>query len=289
MKLWRRSFAAVRPLETDHRHLALEVCRRDPVASVVAAVQAEHLGYSRTVGAQMLGIFGSDRGVTRPEALCWFGANLVPVGVEERHLDPLTSYLRRRGRRCSSLVGPAEQVLALWERLEPHWSEPREVRADQPSMVVDSDPLIDPDPHVRLARVEETSLVVPASVAMFTEEVGYDPTVAGGAYASRVAELAAGERTYVRIEDLGGGPEVIFKADVGALAIGVAQIQGVWVHPERRGEGLGKRGMAAVVADVRARLVPTVSLYVNGYNHSAIATYERVGFRQVGSYATVLF
>lgn len=289
MKLWRRGAGTVRPLNSEHRHLALEICQRDPVASVVAAVQAEYLGHSLTAGAQMLGVFGSERGTDRPEALCWFGANLVPVEVQERHLDPLTSYLRRRGRRCSSLVGPAEQVLALWDRLAPHWSEPREVRADQPSMIIDADPLVGPDPQVRLARAEDTPLVIPASVAMFTEEVGYDPTVAGGAYANRVAELAAGERTYVRIDDLGGGPEVVFKADVGALAIGVAQIQGVWVHPERRGQGLGTRGMAAVVADVRARLASTVSLYVNEYNQPAIATYRRVGFRQVGSYATVLF
>ena len=47
--------------------------------------------------------------------------------------------------------------------------------------------------------------------------------------------------------------------------------------------------VAAVVADVRARLAPTVSLYVNSYNTAALATYGRVGFRQVGTYATVLF
>jgi predicted GNAT family acetyltransferase len=32
-----------------------------------------------------------------------------------------------------------------------------------------------------------------------------------------------------------------------------------------------------------------VSLYVNGFNTRAIRTYERVGFRQVGTFATVLF
>jgi hypothetical protein len=47
--------------------------------------------------------------------------------------------------------------------------------------------------------------------------------------------------------------------------------------------------MAAVVADVRARLAATVSLYVNSYNAAALATYDRVGFRRVGTYATVLF
>jgi predicted GNAT family acetyltransferase len=47
--------------------------------------------------------------------------------------------------------------------------------------------------------------------------------------------------------------------------------------------------MAAVVRIVRARFAPSVSLYVNGFNVRAIRTYERVGFRRVGTFATVLF
>ena len=36
-------------------------------------------------------------------------------------------------------------------------------------------------------------------------------------------------------------------------------------------------------------VAPSVSLYVNGYNVRAVRTYERVGFRRVGTFATVLF
>jgi uncharacterized protein len=285
--LWRRHPGTVRALDGRDREAALEICRRDAVGSVLAAVQAERLGEPGPPGTEMLGIYGHDH--DDPEALCWAGANLVPVQLRGTLLDDLVEHLRRRGRRCSSIVGPAEEVLPLWDQLAPVWSPPREVRPDQPSLVIDADPAVAPDPQVRLARAEEVELVVPASVAMFTEEVGYDPTAVGGAYAARVAELIATGRTYVRIEDGYDGPEVIFKADVGALALDVAQVQGVWVHPEHRGRGLATAGMAAVVADVRRRLAPTVSLYVNSYNAPALATYDRVGFRQAGTYATVLF
>jgi len=47
--------------------------------------------------------------------------------------------------------------------------------------------------------------------------------------------------------------------------------------------------MAAVVQIVRSRFAPAVSLYVNDFNVRAVRTYERVGFRQVGTFATVLF
>ncbi|RPF27848.1 DUF4081 domain-containing GNAT family N-acetyltransferase [Georgenia muralis] len=287
MALWRRSAQSVRPVGPADRDAALELCLRDPVGSVLAAVQVERLGQPPPSGTQLLGVFGDDD--PQPAALCWAGANLVPVALYGDLLVELAENLHRRSRRCSSIVGPADMVLPLWDELSTSWSLPREVRADQPSLVIDHEPAVAPDPAVRPARRDETTLVLPASVAMFTEEVGYDPTVMGGSYGARVAELVATGRTYLRLEDLGDGPQVVFKADVGALAIGVAQVQGVWVHPQLRGRGMASAGMAAVVADVRARLAPTVSLYVNDYNAPALGAYRRVGFRQVGTYATVLF
>jgi len=47
--------------------------------------------------------------------------------------------------------------------------------------------------------------------------------------------------------------------------------------------------MAAVVELTLGRVAPLVSLYVNSYNVAALACYRRVGFRQVGTYATILF
>ena len=81
----------------------------------------------------------------------------------------------------------------------------------------------------------------------------------------------------------------MFKAELGTVALGVTQVQGVWVEPELRGQGLARAGMAAVVAHARAQVAPVVSLYVNSYNTAAIAAYDAVGFRRVGTFATVLF
>jgi predicted GNAT family acetyltransferase len=83
--------------------------------------------------------------------------------------------------------------------------------------------------------------------------------------------------------------DVLFKAELGSVTPWAVQVQGVWVNPRRRGEGLAAPGMASVVELVRAQIAPVVSLYVNGFNTRAIRTYERVGFRQVGTFATVLF
>jgi uncharacterized protein len=271
---------------------ALRVCALDPVGSVLAAARLEHAATSgiRGAGGALWG-FEWD-GALR--AVCWAGANMVPVvptddaPLVERSLDAF-AYLAQDhgGRHCSSIVGVAEPVLGLWRRLRPTWPSAREVRDDQPSMVIDGAPLLEPDPSVRRSSPDEFDQVLPACVRMFTEEVGYSPVSGpGGPYEMRVRGLIRDGRSFVRTDATG---RVQFKAELGAVAGGVAQVQGVWVDPELRGRRLSEYGMAAVVERTRADVAPVVSLYVNGYNTRAIAAYRAVGFKQVGTYATVLF
>ncbi|GIG25232.1 N-acetyltransferase GCN5 [Cellulomonas denverensis] len=277
---------------------ALAVCGLDPVASVLATVrleQAARIGLRRT-GGHLWGYQVDGLLV----AICWSGANLVPVIpalpdvdparaalITEHALEAFGAFGRAQGRRCSSIVGEAPAALGLWDRLRPAWGHVREVRDDQPSMVLDHDPAVAPDPQVRLSRPEEFDALLPACVQMFTEEVGYSPLAgSGGAYEARVRGLIRDRRSYVRMDADG---RVVFKAELGAVAGGVAQVQGVWVRPDRRGAGLSEAGMAAVVAQTRREVAPVVSLYANAYNARAMAAYRKVGFRQVGTFATVLF
>ena len=101
---------------------------------------------------------------------------------------------------------------------------------------------------------------------------------------ARAQQLLARQRTFVLMRD----GRVDFKADLGAAAGDVCQIQGVWVRPELRGRGLAAPCMAAVVEQALQRF-QAVSLYVNDYNTAALRTYERVGFQRHGTFATVLF
>lgn len=258
--------------------------RRNPIEDVFVASRVEMCGLDAwRLGAEVWGY--GERGAL--ESLCYSGANLVPV---QASLDAARAYAdraRRHGRRCSSLVGPHQVVAEMWRLLEPSWGPAREVRSNQPLMAIDEDPLADPDPQVRLVTPHEVEVLLPACVAMFTEEVGVSPLVGdGGAlYRARVEELVAMGRAWARIE----GGAVLFKAEIGASTRDVCQVQGVWVHPSLRGRGLGVSGTAAVVEQARRTVAPVVSLYVNDYNLAARRAYERVGFHQVGTFASVLF
>jgi predicted GNAT family acetyltransferase len=135
--------------------------------------------------------------------------------------------------------------------------------------------------------VDEVDILMPASIAMFTEEVGVSPLLGdgGAAYRARVSELVRSGRAFARIEN----GRVIFKAEVGAATPQACQVQGVWVRPEFRGRGLAAPGMAAVVLQARESIAPVVSLYVNDFNASARATYVKTGFAEVGRFMSVLF
>jgi len=102
---------------------------------------------------------------------------------------------------------------------------------------------------------------------------------------SLLLDLVEGKRAYARIID----GRVVFKAELAVVTKHTAQVQGVWVDPAYRGHGFAVSGMAAVVRDALRRVAPTVSLYVNDFNEPARRAYARTGFRQVGTFATVLF
>ncbi|HVU60427.1 MAG TPA: GNAT family N-acetyltransferase [Mycobacteriales bacterium] len=262
----------------------LDLLGADPVSNVFVASRIDVAGLApQRLGAQ---VWGYGRG-SHPTALCYSGANLVPVGADEPALRAFAEHAARQGRRCSSIVGPAEMVATLWEDLEASWGPARELRMRQPLMLTTSYATTDPDTAVRRVRPEELELLLPASIAMFTEEVGVSPVAGdGGAlYRARVRELIAAGRAFARFD----GDRVVFKAEVAAVTKGVCQLQGVWVEPSQRGRGLSVAGMAAVVAACLRDIAPAVSLYVNDFNLPARRAYERVGFSEVGSFASVLF
>jgi uncharacterized protein len=273
--------AGARLLDDRDRAGVRAALEEDPVAACMVAARVEVAGLDPwRLGGELWAVG------PRLDALCFSGANLVPLRGDRAALRSFADRARRHGRTCSSLVGRAELVLPLWEDLESHWAPAREVRADQPLMVLAGPPAVDPDPYVRPVRPAELDRYLPAAIAMFTEEVGVDPRLGDGGvgYRARVAELVAAGRAFARFEN----DEVVFKAEIGALSGQVGQIQGVWVHPERRGHGLGTVGTAAV-AERLAAMGRVSSLYVNGFNTVARAAYTRIGFTQIGSFATVLF
>ncbi|MFF2551747.1 GNAT family N-acetyltransferase [Nocardia sp. NPDC058058] len=258
----------------------LRVLDADPVASCMVAARLQEYGLdSRGAYGELWSRGGPGT------SLCFSGANLVPLRGGRADLRAFAERAVRGPRACSSVVGRRELALPLWEQLSEHWGPARELRADQPLLALDKTATVAPDLRVRRVRPEELDRYLVAAVAMFTEEIGVDPRAGDGgrSYRRRVAGLIESGRAWARFED----GEVVFKAEVGALSRRTGQIQGVWVHPDHRGIGVGTSGTAAV-ANVVVASGRTASLYVNCYNEVARRAYAKVGFRQIATFATVL-
>ena len=285
-RVWHRKgvlrLAGARLLDDRDRAGVRAVLDCDPVAACMVAARVEVAGLDPWRLGGQLWAFGS-----RMDGLCFAGANLVPLRGERAALRAFADRARRHGRNCSSLVGRAELVLPLWDDLVDHWAPAREVRADQPLMVLAGRPAVTPDPFVRPVQPAELERYLPAAIAMFTEEVGIDPRARRrrGRLPGPGVRARLGRSCLRPLRERRGRVQ---GRDRGDLGRGSGQIQGVWVHPAYRGRGYGTAGTAAVTERL-AGMGRLSSLYVNAFNHVARTSYARVGFRQVGSFATILF
>ncbi|GAA2184520.1 GNAT family N-acetyltransferase [Brooklawnia cerclae] len=275
---------ALRVLEQDDLPALLELLERDPLVNLFVASRVSTLG----LAPEFLGcpVYGFERG-GELVAACHVGSNLVPVGDDDEAVDAFVQAIGRRGS-IASIMGRADVVVRLHDELSRRWGggwkRPRDIRAHQPLMVIDTDPVVAPDPRVTRMTEDYYDAYFRAAVAMYSEEVGVSPLDAMGSYGRYVRSLIQMGRAFGGIQD----GRVWFKSDVGSAWRGRCQVQGVWLDPRLRGRGMSRGAMAQVVVLCQQRF-PTVSLYVNDFNVRARRLYEAVGFRTVGELATVLF
>jgi uncharacterized protein len=279
----RRRPGNVRVLNRKDLPAAIRVLSINPIENVMVAARVRAAGLEQSsLGCP---IWGFERdGVLR--ALCHVGSNMVPVNADA---DAVAAWVEFAGPRrpCASIIGPSTVALGMWRQLSdrwgPAWRDVRNVRPHQPVLAISKDPQVAPNPGVRKVTLEHWDAYYEAAVRMYTEEVGVSPVQGNPAgYRFYIRQLISSGRAF----GLFDGNRVLFKADLGSVSGSVCQVQGVWLEPELRGRGLAAAATAAVVQLAR-KVVPTVSLYVNDYNLPARATYARVGFSEVGEFATI--
>lgn len=233
----------------------------------------------------------------------WLGSNCVPLVVPERYRPQVASLIAKSSRTVASIFGVSTDVLPLWELVQHRMGKPLSVRENQPLLYLEparslnatlTDSLYRPQlaaPQIvsvgtRWARHSDRRSLLKASVAMFTEEVGYDPLTRDPAgYARRVDEFIRSGRSVVATNTDG---VVVFKTDLGLVHADSCQIQGVWLHPAYRGFGLSEPLLAQAFQLIRPRY-PHISLYVNDYNVRARKLYEALGMEQINTFSTILF
>jgi hypothetical protein len=185
------------------------------------------------------------------------------------------------------IVGEHDVTRAFWDAVKSWHAPPRLVRERQPLYVLSAgDWKLLPHGAVetRLARVEETDLVTQNSAAMIEHELGYDPRRATAGFRWNVQRMIERGMWWVGLRD--GVPA--FFCHLGPYNGRTVQLQGVWTTPEARGSGVATRAINQICG-VLFNDFPTVSLYVNDFNHAAVALYRTLRFHEEGALTTYLF
>jgi hypothetical protein len=282
MTATRAGVLAVRRLDVSDLAALRRLVDADPFVNVQVAARLE-AGVRPDLDGEFLGVDSRD-GLM---AAWWRCSTLLPIGGDSQVWSEVAGQLGPRGGTCSSMLGRADAIEALWQALAPRWGRARVIRMCQPLLVTDRRATVTPDAQVHLARPSDLDRYLPAADAMYTEELGLPPFTGAArrTYRARLAELIAARRIFVRLDRQG---RVAFKAEIGVVSRATSQIQGVWVRPDLRGRGLGTTAMATVVNHA-LQLAPTASLYVNDFNTPARRLYARLGMWHAATVATVLF
>ena len=138
-------------------------------------------------------------------------------------------------------------------------------------------------PGLRLATLDDLDLIMPIHAQMAFDESGvdpreYDPKGFRERYERRIMQ----GRTWVWIES----GKLNFKADIVSDTPEVIYLEGIWVNPESRSDGLGTRCLLQVARTLLSQS-RSICVFVNELNSAALRFYERVGFRRKGVYDTV--
>ena len=137
--------------------------------------------------------------------------------------------------------------------------------------------------NLRLANIEDLPLLIPVHAEMAREESGVDPREQDAdGFCQRYARRIEQGRTWVLIED----GKLVFKAEVLAETPETTYVEGVWVNPEVRRQGYGRRCMSQLARMLLWR-TKSICLFVNDENEDTQRFYKQAGYHLRSVYDTV--
>jgi uncharacterized protein len=248
----------------------LDFCAEEPVERV----------FLEDIARRGLGRFSALSGDDgRLEALCHVGANVVPSGTG---CGAFADAAVRSGARM--VIGEEQAVGELWRAARQGMPRPRDDRPGQPVYALRKAP--EPgDTSLRQARLLDLDLLVPACAEAHREEIGVDPLERDAdAFRWRTRQQIEEGRSWLWVED----GLIRFKAEASAWTPAAVQLQQVWVDPQARRRGYGRRALADLCRHLLDH-VPAVCLFVRPENEPALRLYDSIGMTRELTYRSLVF
>jgi ribosomal protein S18 acetylase RimI-like enzyme len=138
-------------------------------------------------------------------------------------------------------------------------------------------------PGLRQATLADLEMIVTVNASMARQESGNNPLAKDSAgFRERSARRIRQGRSWVLIEN----NQLIFKTDIVSQTAQAAYIEGVYVDPEKRGQGYGFRCVSQLTEYLLMR-VGSICLTVNEKFPEALTFYKRAGFDIASRYDTI--
>jgi predicted GNAT family acetyltransferase len=198
--------------------------------------------------------------------------------------------LVHRSHKVHVIMGEEARVEQFWRHITVGGSVPhqvgRESLLEQRSTVLEQtwSETRKPCLGLRPATLEDLNVVMTTHARMAFEELGLvDPIVADPkGFSERCARRIDQRRVWVLIEN----GSLVFKADVVADTPDAVYLEGIYVNPEKRGQGYGLSCLTELSRSLLKR-TRSICLIVNDRNHKAHTFYHRAGFRFKSHYTTI--
>lgn len=228
--------------------------------------------------------FGYRNESGRLEGVALIGHTTLVEAHSEEALRALALSARTSETPIHIMMSDGDSIKTFWQYLTGGMKEPRLICSERlfeinfPLMVREN------VPNLRLASEAELMPIAEAHAEVAFEESGVDPLVKDReGFLKRVARRIDQQRVWVVFDDEG---KLVFKADVVAETPEVKYLEGIYVHPEYRGQGIGADCLSQLSRTLLEE-VQYVCLLSNEEFQSAHRTYLKAGFKSQDSCVTI--
>jgi predicted GNAT family acetyltransferase len=272
----------VRPLAAEDEAEVLGFLQQRPLHTVVMSSFIRDHGL---VSPLNRGAFYAYRNrVGRLEGVALIGHTLL----FEAQTAAAVSAFARLAQDCPQpylLMGEREQVARFWQHYAPAGALPRLLHPTHFLELNTPYTACEPVAGLRPATLDETEAMMTIQAEMVFEESGANPMESDiEGFRGRCMRRIERGRVWTLMQD--GRP--IFKADVIAETPETAYLEGVYVSPQERGKGYGRRCLSQLGRILLAR-TKSVCLFVDALDAKNQSFYRSVGYTFHSHYDLLYF
>ena len=208
------------------------------------------------------------------------------VTVIETESEDSLSAFARLSRHCQNtrmVRGEREQINCFWRHYANSGQRPRLISSELLFEQRQPLPLPEPIQDLRAITLNELDQVLKINATLAFQEGGVSPMNTDPAgFRNRTARRIEQGRVWAWVRD----GRVVFKADVVGETPQAMYLEGVYVDPEERLKGYGRRCMTQL-GSILLQRSQAICLTINERNKNALAFYEKAGYQFHSNYVTI--